>query len=205
MELTWANRITIGRILLIVPFIIFMLHNHAEDWGTTYRYAALAVFLCMAIADGLDGYLARKKKQITRLGSFLDPMGDKLLMTSALLLLASDKAAVKGFALPDWIVVLIIGKDVFLLIGFLIVYFMTLQVRIMPAWIGKAATTIQLAMVAGILMGPEVSQILPWWIYFMRVLWWSAAITAILATLIYIRMGIRYIEEFDSQAGKRSI
>jgi CDP-diacylglycerol--glycerol-3-phosphate 3-phosphatidyltransferase len=204
MKLTWANRITILRILLIAPFIIVMLNVHDSKYGDWFRYLALLVFLSMAVGDGLDGYLARKRNQVTKLGSFLDPMGDKLLMTSALLLLASSRSCIKGFELPDWVVVLIIGKDLFLLVGFVIVYFITFQVRIVPAKIGKAATAIQLALVASFLVAPDMVKIAPWWRLFLQVLWWSAAITAILATLIYIRKGIRYIEEFDQQVSRRN-
>jgi len=64
-------------------------------------------------------------------------------------------------------------------------------------FIGKLATALQLSMVAGILIAPEVSGVLPGWIWFLRVLWWSAAGTAILATLIYIRNGSRYIEQYE--------
>jgi CDP-diacylglycerol--glycerol-3-phosphate 3-phosphatidyltransferase len=200
----WANRITIARILLIAPFIILMLKVHEPEYGDTARYAALAIFLFMAASDYLDGYLARKKKQATRLGAFLDPMADKLLMTTALLLLSSDPAHIEGFKLPLTVVVLIIGKDVFLLLGFLIVYFITFQVRVVPGLIGKWATVLQLSMVAGVLIGPEMSHVIPGWIWFLRALWWSAAGTAVLATLIYIRVGISYIEEFDQQAAHKA-
>jgi cardiolipin synthase len=167
------------------------------------RYIAIAVFLVMAISDGIDGYLARKKKQITTLGSFLDPIADKLLITCACLLLASQRGHVEGFLLPSTVVVLIVGKDLFLLIGFTMVYLITSQIRIIPAFIGKLATTLQLSMVTGILIGPEVSRIIPGWIWFLRVLWWSAAITAILTTLIYIRTGSRYIEEYEQAEASR--
>jgi phosphatidylglycerophosphate synthase len=66
-------------------------------------------------------------------------------------------------------------------------------------FIGKLATTLQLSMVAGILIAPEVSGVLSGWIWFLRVLWWSAAGTAILTTLIYIRNGSRYIEEYEQK------
>jgi len=197
MKLTWANRITITRILLIVPFIILMLHHQETEYGTLYRYIALALFVIMAVSDAIDGYLARRQNQITKLGSFLDPMGDKLLMASALLLLASSRTGVNGFIVPQEVAILIIGKDLFLLIGFLIVYFMTLEIRIVPAHIGKLATVLQLSMVVGVLAGPEISAVIPAWLYVVRVLWWAAAITAVIATLLYIRTGIRYIEEFE--------
>ncbi len=205
MKLSWANRMTILRILLIVPFVSCMLKINDPDpkLGLAMRYIATAIFLFMAITDALDGYLARTKKQVTKLGAFLDPIADKLLITSACLLLASERASVRtgsqSFLLPPTVVVLIIGKDLFLLIGFVVVYFVTSQFLIAPALIGKTATTLQLSMVAGILIGPEVSRFLPGWIWFLRVLWWSAAGTAILATLIYIRRGSRYIEHYEQR------
>jgi cardiolipin synthase len=166
------------------------------------RYISIVIFLVMAVSDGIDGYLARRNGQTTRLGSFLDPMADKLLMTCACVLLALPRGGVAGFQLPPTVAVLIIGKDLFLLIGFVIVYFITWQVRIEPALVGKVATTLQLSMVAGILVAPDVSRILPGWIWFLRVLWWSAAVTAILATLIYIRNGSRYIEQYEQGLGQ---
>jgi phosphatidylglycerophosphate synthase len=161
------------------------------------RYAAVAIFFLMAISDGLDGFLARRNGQATKLGAFLDPTADKLLITSTCLLLASHRACVDGFILPSTVVVLIIGKDVLLFVGFLIIFFLTGKLRIVPVFAGKLATVLQLAMVAAILIAPEVSSVLPAWIWFLRVLWWSAAIAALVATLVYIRMGSRFIERFE--------
>ena len=202
MRLNWANRITILRILLIVPFVSCMLKINdteqlSEAMRNTARYVAFAIFMVMAFSDGLDGFLARRNRQITRLGVFLDPVADKLLITCACLLLSSQRGRVEDFLLPPTVVVLIVGKDLFLLIGFVIIYFVTSQFLIAPAFIGKIATTLQLSMVAAILTAPEFSSFLPGWIWFLRFLWWSAAGTAILATLIYIRKGSRYIEEYE--------
>jgi CDP-diacylglycerol--glycerol-3-phosphate 3-phosphatidyltransferase len=168
------------------------------------RYVSIFIFLVMAISDAIDGYLARRKKQVTKLGAFLDPIADKLLMTCACLLLASERGHVRDFLLPPTVVVLIIGKDLFLLIGFTIVYFITSQIHIVPVFIGKLATALQLSMVAGILIAPEVSGVLPGWKLFLPVLWWSAAGTAILATLIYIRNGSRYIEQYEQSLANNS-
>jgi len=210
MLLNWATQITILRILLVIPFVSCMLKINDPQltpaWQSTMRYISIVAFLVMAISDAIDGCLARRRHQTTKLGAFLDPVADKLLMTCACLLLASQRAhvemvthqgGVRSFLLPPTVVVLIIGKDLFLLIGFTIVYLITLQVRIEPVFAGKTATTLQLAMVAGILIAPEVSGVLPGWIWFLRFLWWSAAGTAICATLIYIRNGSRYIEEYE--------
>jgi len=201
MKLSWASRITILRILLIIPFVSFMLKINdpvlSPDAQQAMRYFSTVIFLTMAVSDGVDGYLARRKKQITKLGAFLDPIADKLLMTCACLLLSSQRGHVEDFLLPPTVVVLIIGKDLFLLIGFTIVYLITSRVYIAPVFVGKLATTLQLSMVAAILIAPEVSVVLAGWIWFLRVLWWTAAGTAILATLIYIRNGSRYIEQYE--------
>ena len=201
MILNWANRITIARILLLVPFVSCMLKTNdatlSDAMRNGMRYISIVIFLTMAVSDVLDGYLARSKGQITRFGSFLDPMADKLLVTCACLLLASWRAGVHGFLLPPTVVVLIVGKDLFLLIGFVIIYFITFQVRIVPVRVGKIGTFLQLSMVAGILIAPEISRVVPGWIWFLRFLWWSAAGTAIATTLIYIRNGSRYVEEYE--------
>jgi cardiolipin synthase len=174
----------------------------SETMRDTLRYAAVVIFLIMAFSDVFDGYLARKNRQVTKLGSFLDPVADKLLITCACLLLASQRGRVEGFLLPPTVVVLIVGKDLFLLIGFVIIYFITSKFYIVPVWVGKMATSLQSSMVVAILLAPEISGFVPGWIWFLRVLWWSAAGTAILATLIYIRSGSRYIEDYERNLDK---
>jgi len=208
VKLNWATRITIFRVLLIVPFVSFMLKMNDPALGdqarSAVRYISIFLFLMMGISDGVDGYLARKRDQITKLGAFLDPIADKLLVSSACLLLASQRGHVGDFLLPPTVVVFIIGKDLFLLIGFVIVYLITSKIHIAPVFVGKLATTLQLSMVAGVLIAPEVSAVLPGWIWFLRFLWWSAAGTALLATLIYIRDGSRYIEAYEQSLANKT-
>jgi len=199
MGLTLANRITILRVLFIVPFVILMFNTHVDKYGNSMRYAAFVIFVLMAVSDGIDGYLARKKGQATKLGSFLDPMADKLLMTCALLLLSSQRAGIQGFILPITVVVIIIGKDLFLLMGFIIVYFVTQQVTITPAFLGKLSTTLQLIMVSAILLAPEISVVIPVWIWVLRILWWSAVGSAVLTTLLYVRMGTKQVAEYEAK------
>jgi CDP-diacylglycerol--glycerol-3-phosphate 3-phosphatidyltransferase len=176
----------------------------SEGMRNGVRYLAIFLFLVIAISDGLDGYLARKKHQVTRLGTFLDPVADKLLMTSACLLLSSSRGQVGVFRLPSTVVVLVIGKDLFLTIGFIIVYLITSQARIRAARIGKVGTALQLSMVMAILIGPEVSTVIKGWIWLLRVLWWSAAGTAIFAALLYIRSGSRFVEQYERNLNGRA-
>ncbi len=201
LRLSWPTRITLLRILLIVPFVSCMLNINdtslSETTRTLLRYGAVAIYVVMAVSDGLDGYLARRLKQTTKLGAFLDPLADKLLITSACLLLVSQRGHVDRFLLPPTVVVLIIGKDLFLVIGFLVVYLITSQIHIAPVFLGKLATALQLVMVALVLLAPEIATVVPHYQIFLSILWWSAAGTAILATLVYIRNGSRYIEAFE--------
>jgi cardiolipin synthase (CMP-forming) len=201
MKITWATRITILRILLILPFVSLMLKINSSEIGEStqnlMRYIAIVLFVTMAVSDGVDGYLARTRKQITRLGSFLDPLADKLLITCACLLLASTRAHVKEFWLPTTVVVFIIGKDLLILAGFIIVYFLTSKFLIAPMFAGKLATAVQLIMVSAILIAPEVSAVFPGWKWFVRVCWWTGAGTAILSTIVYILRGSRYIEQYE--------
>ena len=200
-KLTIANEITLLRIVLIAPFDICMLKMHTLN---AFRYAALAIFLVMAISDAVDGYIARTRQQATRLGAFLDPLADKLLITCSVILLAAPQTAVKDFLLPPTVVVLIIAKDLLVVLGCLIVYLITSSLKIVPISAGKLGTVLQLAMVTAILLAPDVYPVFPAWWYVTRLLWWSAAATAAVAVLIYIRRGIRYIEQFEANAGKQS-
>ncbi len=204
-KLSWPVRITLMRILLIVPFVSCMLNiNDAEltlRTRTLLRYMAATIYCFMALSDALDGYLARRLHQVTQLGAFLDPVADKLLITSACLLLISQRGHVEGFLLPPTVVVVIIGKDVLLVIGFIIVYLITSQIRIAPVFAGKLATALQLVMIAGVLLGPEISTVIPPWRRVLSVLWWSAVGIAILATLIYIRKGSHYVEQYERGRG----
>jgi CDP-diacylglycerol--glycerol-3-phosphate 3-phosphatidyltransferase len=200
MRLTAANQITLLRIVLIIPFILFMVDANRSSPVVHYRYIALAIFIVMALSDALDGYLARSKNQATRLGAFLDPMADKLLIISACILLASQRFAVPGFQLPLEVVILILSKDILVCLGFITVYFLTGQARISTVWAGKLATFMQLVMVASILIGPEMTRLMPLWADWVRIIWWSAAILAMLAAAVYILAGLRYINQFEQKS-----
>ena len=195
--MSWPNRITIARILLIVPFVITMLHINDPACQPWARYGALAVFLIMALSDALDGMLARKLHSITLLGAFLDPLADKVLIVTACLLLAADSTAVPGAALPDAVVVIIISKDLYTVLGFVIIYLVTSEMNIVPSPVGKLSTILQLSMVVAILISPEAAKLFSGFNYVVRALWWSAAAAAVLTTIVYTRNGSRYISEYE--------
>lgn len=199
MFLTIANLITIARILLILPFTICLLKDNQTEHGDIFRRIAVAIFTIIAVSDALDGYLARSRKQITPLGTFLDPLADKLMITVTAILLTLPQTAVSGFRLPFTVVVLILGKDILLLLGFAVTYFITQTIHIKPVWAGKASTFFQILMVSSILIGPEMTRLTAFWPIWTRIIWWLTAFLALTATFVYIYRGIRYIETFHSQ------
>ena len=195
---TLANQITILRILLIFPFIICLLKTGLPDYGDWIRGGAVLIFLIMAISDALDGYLARKNKQVTALGAFLDPMADKLMITCACVVLCAPQTAIEGFVLPLTVVVMIIGKDILLLLGFIVTFLLTGQVHIRPVWAGKVSTFLQVVMVFSVLIGPEAARLVTIWPVITAWICWTTGLCAMVATFVYIYRGIRYIDEFGS-------
>jgi cardiolipin synthase (CMP-forming) len=206
-RLSWPTRITLARIFLIAPFIVCMLNLHDPDYSAWqqngWRLAAIGIFFVMALSDGVDGYLARRRKQVTKLGAFLDPLADKLLITCASLLLVSQRAHIEGFLLPMTVVVLIIGKDVLVTLGFLVMYLITSHVHIVPVFSGKLSTALQLSMVIAVLVAPDLAPVIPGYRGLVHVLWWSAAAAAVLAAVVYIRNGSRYIEDYERAQGSK--
>jgi len=193
MLLNWPNRITIARILLVTPYVICML-NLNEPWAG-WRYTALALFAAMAFSDALDGFLARRLGESTPLGGFLDPVGDKLLVTASVVLLAIDATAVQGFRLPNWVPVIAIGKDVLTVIGFLLIYAVTGQFFLRPRIWGKACTMLQLLMIGYGLIAPD----LPGWAQQpWPVMWWIASAAAVIATVDYVRIGNRFAAAYHN-------
>ena len=127
------NIISALRILLVIPTVYFL---YTEQYTK-----ALLVFLLAGFSDGLDGYLARKFGWITRLGSFLDPLGDKLLMTASYFML--------GYIghLPVWLVALVIGRDVVILLGALAYRLLVQDITMQPLLISKINTACQIFLV----------------------------------------------------------
>lgn len=185
--LNWPNRITIARIVLVVPLVICLLNLNA-GWAH-WRHLALALVVVMGMSDVLDGYLARRLGEETPLGRFLDPVADKLLIASATVLLSVDATAVPGFQLPSWVPVIALGKDVLLLIGFALVYATTGEYFVQPRIWGKACTVLQLVMVACCLLGPNLAPFLQrgW-----PMTYWLASGMAVLAIVDYLRTGNRF-------------
>ena len=150
------NQITIGR-LALVSFFAAALLIYGRTGDLTYYWAALIIFALAVISDGVDGYLARSQGQQTRLGTFLDPLADKLLLDCALVILALGVRDL--YLIPVWFVVLVIARDLIRLVLAVRLYFRWTkgEVRIRPnAW-GKTSAVMVMAIVLWVLIHPSGS------------------------------------------------
>ncbi len=133
--MSYANSLTVLRILLVPVLVLLILKGAA--------IAALFTFVAAGLTDLLDGWIARRWRQQSELGMALDPLADKFLLVSALLVL-SLPGAQGSFQIPLWLTVAVIGRDLLLVLGALLVYWLR-GTRVFPPSIwGKSATLFQL-------------------------------------------------------------
>ncbi len=175
---TFPNLITIVR-LLLAPFIFAAIVN-----GLHQR--ALVLFVLAAVTDGLDGLLARKIHQATSLGAYLDPIADKILLSGVYLSLA-----VAG-SIPSWLVVVIFGRDLFLLASSGIALVFTAFREFRPSVWGKASTFVQIAC-AGAWMAQNALDLPALHALAGALIWPTAAIT-IWSGLHYSWRGFRFLK-----------
>jgi CDP-diacylglycerol--glycerol-3-phosphate 3-phosphatidyltransferase len=151
--MTTANKITIARICLIPAFVgLAWAYGGSFDGGQpmeSYRFGAITVFLVAACTDGLDGFVARHFHQQSRLGSVLDPIADKGLVSAALVVLATS-----GWprSFPFWFPCAVIGRDLFLGTGFGLLTRLVKRVEVRPSIVGKLATLFQLISIIWVLL-----------------------------------------------------
>ena len=136
------NKLTIVRVIMIVPFIVFLLGGQAGWFGENTMIAdaiAFVLFVTASLTDLIDGKIARKYNLVTNFGKFMDPLADKLLVCSALI------ALVEMSRIPAWVVILIIGRE-FIISGFRLIASDN-HVVIAASYWGKFKTTFQMIMV----------------------------------------------------------
>jgi len=140
--MTLANQLTLLRICLVPALVILVVYGFF-GW-------ALVVFFTAAVTDALDGLFARIRHERTHLGTILDPLADKLLVTSLLIVLAlpSPELAVR---IPPWIAILSIGRDAGILLAVLVFHLAGVKRSFPPSFLGKATTVAHLLTILWIL------------------------------------------------------
>jgi cardiolipin synthase (CMP-forming) len=207
-SLNWPNRISLLRLLLVAPYFILILNQDDRNWWPAMtqfapdfaRRSALVIFIVMAISDALDGFLARRMHARTRLGAILDPMADKVMIICSVVLLSQPYSCVREAPLPNWVVVLVVAKDLWVTLGFLVVYLVTDRFRVRPTLAGKLCTAVQCLMVGFTLLAPELNSLAPHlglpfalgsWVAMS--LGWATAAACVAAAISYTVLGLAFI------------
>lgn len=142
------NKLTIFRVILIPVFLVILLGDFLIVDMQLRRYMATAIFIIASMTDFFDGYIARKYNLITNFGKFMDPLADKLLVSSAMIALIGIKDAV--VPLYSWVVILIIARE-FAITGFRTIAVEQNIVLAAGFW-GKIKTVVQMVMVIVLLL-----------------------------------------------------
>ncbi len=166
------NWLTVLRILLIPVFVSLLVYRRP---GT-----ALAVFCLASLTDLLDGYVARSRGSQSRLGAFLDPMADKLMLTASFVTLTYLRA------LPFWITAVVISRDVILVLGVVLIHMTGGQIYPSPTRAGKRSTFLQILTVLAAMLMPYTRA--P---FALKAIVWVTAGFTVFSGFQYIMRGMR--------------
>ncbi len=166
--MTVPNIITMIRILLAPIFIIYVINGQL--------LTGLVVLIICGISDGVDGMVARLFNQKSKLGTWLDPLADKIILVSAFFSLG-----IEGF-LPPWLTVVVISRDLLILTGIVIIYLTGIELNIKPVFISKITTCFQFVTVIAVLAETSLTFMEGKYIY----LYYLTALLTIVSFLQYL-------------------
>ena len=183
---TVPNLLTFLRMALI-PVFASLLYYGYTGWGLT-------VFMIAGISDGIDGFVARRFDQESELGTILDPIADKLLMTTAFLILTMPNIfAAPGKSVPFWVTAAVIGRDVLIVTVAAAINIMTGFHGFKPSWLGKLSTLVQVVAV-GLILISAVSG----YTFYLPTTYFFVAFLAVLSGVHYIFFVARLMNQGKS-------
>ena len=198
--MTTPNKITIARIFMIPLFVMMAIYYGRSvvagaplEWQ---RWLATTIFLIAAASDGIDGYIARKYNQRSRLGEILDPIADKGLLLAGVITLTLSNWR---FEFPVWFPVLVIARDIIVVTGAITLQMLNGIVRIKPSWPGKIATALQMVAIACIMLQLDLFQTIvslgSWKIdlHFLDIPVWLAGLFTAISGFGYIVDGLQQL------------
>ncbi|MGA1796418.1 MAG: CDP-diacylglycerol--glycerol-3-phosphate 3-phosphatidyltransferase [bacterium] len=171
------NKLTISRIVLIPVFVILVMGGRPV--------LALLAFALACLTDALDGIIARVRGQKSKLGAYLDPIADKLLINTSFITLAVMKR------IPSWIAIIIISRDVLIVLGVSLMTIMEEQVVIAPTLISKSTTTAQMTTLLVALVDLWRGGLAT----VLVILIWISALLTVLSGLDYLLIAARTVHE----------
>ncbi len=188
--LALPNLLTYGRIVAVPVVVAAMYWQSILQGGLWLRWLALFIFIAAGVTDFLDGYFARTWHQQSQLGRMLDPIADKLLVASCLLMLAADET-IRGWSL--FAAIIILCREI--LVSGLREFLAELRVSVPVTRLAKWKTTWQLVAVGFLLLGEAGDQIVPVVTTIGLVLLWTSALVTLYTGWDYLRAGLRHLIE----------
>tara|TARA_R110002126_G_scaffold155833_3_gene303067 strand:- start:79237 stop:79851 length:615 start_codon:yes stop_codon:yes gene_type:complete len=182
------NLLTYARIVA-VPLIVLCFFVEGRLHGSDLaRWSALGIYVIASITDFFDGYLARIWNQTSNIGRMLDPIADKLLVSSILLLLAAA-GTIAGWSI--WAAIIILCREI--LVSGLREYLAMLKVSVPVTWLAKWKTTLQMIAIGFLLAGPAGDKIIPYTTELGIILLWVAAVITMYTGYDYFRAGLKHV------------
>lgn len=186
--LALPNLLTYGRIAAVPAVVAAMYWQDVLQGGLWLRWVALAIFVVAAVTDILDGYFARSWGQQSNFGRMLDPIADKLLVSSCLLMLAAD-GTIRGWSL--WAAIVILCREI--LVSGLREYLAELRVSVPVTQLAKWKTTLQLVAIGFLLAGEAGDRIVPVVTPIGLTLIWLSALLTLYTGWDYFRAGVKHL------------
>lgn len=187
-RLALPNLLTYGRIAAVPAVVAAMYWQDVLQGGLWLRWVALAIFIVAAVTDILDGYVARVWAQQSSFGRILDPIADKLLVSSCLLMLAAD-STIRGWSL--WAAIVILCREI--LVSGLREYLAELRVSVPVTQLAKWKTTLQLVAIGFLLAGAAGDRIIPVVTPIGLTLLWLSALLTLYTGWDYFRAGVKHL------------
>ena len=153
-----------------------------------YRHIAIAAFLIATISDGIDGWLARHRNQGTQLGTYLDPIADKLLLITGLVLLSIQFEENRfDQRIPLWLTGTVLGRDMIVVTGSALVYLAVGDLKVRPHFLSKVSSVLQMVCIGWVLF--KLPGKVTYWLAV------GASVTTAITGLMYVMDGIRQFSE----------
>jgi len=187
-SLAVPNLLTYGRIAAVPAVVACLYWQHTLQGSLWLRWVAFFIFVAAGITDFLDGYFARKWGEQSAFGRMLDPIADKLLVASCLLMLAADDT-IRGWSL--WAAIVILCREI--LVSGLREYLAELRVSVPVTQLAKWKTTLQLVAVGALVAGRAGDALLPVFTPIGLTLLWLSALLTLYAGWDYFRAGVRHL------------
>src|SRR6187455_2484837 len=186
------NLLTYARIIAVPMVVACLYWQDILQGGLWLRWVALVIFIGAGVTDVLDGYFARKWGEQSAFGRMLDPIADKLLVASCLLMLAAD-GSINRWTL--WAAVVILCREI--LVSGLREYLAALRVSVPVTKLAKWKTTVQLVAIGFLIAGEAGDLILPWTSQIGITLLWISAIVTLYTGWDYFRAGAHHLIKED--------